>query len=302
MPSFRVAALQMTDLHMTGFDAPSFFGRHIGAAGLIGVDMLEERRVLIDFRKETMEILETRKRARPIIRDDDAIVVTGTMRAPQMMRSAVVTAEEEDLGDLKLFRVPGRVDVSAKGMKQVAFLNKDAVKARYLYQAGNCDPWDWIKTEDAEDEDFVAANLLLVTKNEEKKGLGIALPQGAMTLYEPTSRGPQLAAQVNLRDYARGQDIELELGTSAQVFVRCGGALDDAPPDGPKWTKMRVRITNANPHTITMRLRVGYAGEYDIRFPRRTVEVKNGYQTVEVTVPANSEGVFDWQHREATDQ
>ena len=28
----------------------------------------------------------------------------------------------------------------------------------------------------------------------------------------------------------------------------------------------------------------------------------NGYQTVEVTVPANSEGVFDWQHREATDE
>ncbi|WP_432768529.1 MAG: hypothetical protein HEQ22_14300 [Sphingopyxis sp.] len=87
VPSFRVAALQMTDLHMTGFDAPSFFGRHIGAAGLIGVDMLEERRVLIDFRKETMEILETRKRARPIIRDDDAIVVTARNSAGRLILS-----------------------------------------------------------------------------------------------------------------------------------------------------------------------------------------------------------------------
>ena len=56
VPSFRVAALRMSDLHLAPVDAPAFFGRHIGAAGLIGVDMLEERRVLIDFRKETMEI------------------------------------------------------------------------------------------------------------------------------------------------------------------------------------------------------------------------------------------------------
>lgn len=235
--------------------------------------------------------------------EDRMIVVTGSRLEAVFESPSVVTAEEEDIGDLKLFRVPERVDVSAKGMKQVAFLNKDAVKARYLYQAGNCDPWDWIKDEDAEDEDFVAATLLLVTKNEETKGLGIALPQGAMTLYEPTSRGPQLAAQVNLRDYARGQDIELELGTSAQVFVRCGGATDKGPPkDTRQWTPMRARITNANPHPITLRLQVGYAGEYDIRFPGRKVEVKNGYQTVELTVPANQTQAFDWKHREAADE
>ena len=76
VPSYRVAALQMTDLRMTGFTAPAFSGRHIGAAGLIGVDMLEDRRVLIDFRKESMSIFAARKRERPIIHDDDAIVVT----------------------------------------------------------------------------------------------------------------------------------------------------------------------------------------------------------------------------------
>jgi hypothetical protein len=235
--------------------------------------------------------------------EDRTIMVTASRREEVFESLSVVTAEEEDLGDLKLFRVPERVDVSAKGMKQVAFLNKDAVKARYLYQAGNCDPWNWADENNAEDEDFVAATLLLVTKNEETKGLGIALPQGAMTLYEPTSRGPQLAAQVNLRDYARGQDIELDLGTSAQVFVRCGGATDKGPPKNARqWTPMRARITNANPHPITLRLQVGYAGEYDIRFPGRKVELKNGYQTVELTVPANQTQAFDWKHREAADE
>lgn len=87
VPSFRVAALHMTNLSMHGFDAPSFFGRHIGAAGLIGVDMLEDRRILIDFTKESMQVLETRKRARPIIRDDDAIVVTARNSAGRLILS-----------------------------------------------------------------------------------------------------------------------------------------------------------------------------------------------------------------------
>ncbi len=229
--------------------------------------------------------------------DDAQIVVTGTMRAPQMMRSAVVTAEEEDIGDLKLFRVPGRVDVAAKGMKQVAFLDKDAVKGRFLYQAG-CDAYHWIIPESEEPE---AVSLLLVTKNEDRKGLGVALPQGKLALFEPTSRGDQLAAETALRDYARGQDVELDLGTSGQVFALCGH-IDEEPRDSRQWTKMQAHITNANPHPVKLRLLVGYAGEYDVRFPRHKVETKNGSQTVELTVPANTTKVFDWKRRDAQDE
>lgn len=87
VPSFRVAALQMSNLHLAAVDAPAFHGRHIGAAGLIGVDMLEERRVLIDFRKERMEIRETRRRAPPIINDDDAIVVSARNSAGRLILS-----------------------------------------------------------------------------------------------------------------------------------------------------------------------------------------------------------------------
>lgn len=87
VPSFRIAALQMSKLHLASVEAPAFHGRHIGAAGLIGVDMLEERRVLIDFRKETMQILETRRRAPSLIKDDDAIVVTARNSAGRLILS-----------------------------------------------------------------------------------------------------------------------------------------------------------------------------------------------------------------------
>ncbi|QDH34601.1 hypothetical protein [Porphyrobacter sp. YT40] len=229
----------------------------------------------------------------------ESIIVTGSRverRFDTASPVAVVTAEEENLGDLKLFRVPDRVDVSAKAMKQVAFLNKDAVKARYLYQA-QCNPGDLI---DPELDEPDPAGLLLVTKNEDKKGLGIALPQGALTVYEPTQRGPQVAAQTTLRDYARGQDVELALGESAQVFAMCGNyTRDGRSSDLAKWAPMRAVLTNANPHPVRVRLQLGWAGEYDIRFPRQKVDVKNGWQTVEVTVPANTTSSFDWKARDA---
>ncbi len=87
VPSYRVAAIQMAKLHLASVEAPAFFGRHIGAAGLIGVDMLEERRVLIDFRKESMQVLETRRRAPSLIKDDDAIVVTARNSAGRLILS-----------------------------------------------------------------------------------------------------------------------------------------------------------------------------------------------------------------------
>jgi len=228
----------------------------------------------------------------PVMMAAEAIVVTGSARRANMLQDTPLKmAVEENLGDLKLFRVPERVDVSAKGMKQVAFLNKEAVKARYLYQAG-CDPYRALP--DYGDE-FMSAGLLLVTKNEEAKGLGMALPQGAMTIYEPTSMGDQLAGKTSLRDYARGQDMELELGRSRQVFARCAAVSSRRTYGVPTtWTAMRAILTNANPHPVTLRLQLAGPG-VAVRFPSGKVVVKNGMQSVEVTLPANQSKTFDWK-------
>ena len=227
----------------------------------------------------------------------EQVIVTGSrIRAEDLMQSvpvSVVTADEEDLGDLKLFRVPDRVNVSAKGQKQVAFLNKDEVKARYLYLA-SCDAGDM----DEPGDDMMPTGVLLVTKNEEKKGLGIALPQGRMTIYEPTSIGLQLSGATELRDFARGQDVELELGESSQVHAHCA-ALPDRKQriENGKWGEMSATLSNANPHDVTLRLQLGWSSQWDVRFPREKVEVKNGYKTVELTIPANSQKEFRWKIR-----
>src|SRR3546814_3099084 len=91
----------MTDLSLTPFDAPAFAGRHIGAAGLIGVDMLEDRRLLIDFRAEKIDILPSRRRARPLIRDRDAIVVSARNSAGRLILSDARIRSEEHTSELQ---------------------------------------------------------------------------------------------------------------------------------------------------------------------------------------------------------
>lgn len=116
VPSYRVAALRMSDLRLGSFDAPAFAGRHIGAAGLIGVDMLAKRRVLIDFRKGNMQILEARRRARPILDDRGAVTIAARDFAGRLILSdawidgkrvdvIVDTGAQTSIGNLALQRL-----------------------------------------------------------------------------------------------------------------------------------------------------------------------------------------------------
>src|SRR5690606_1785112 len=113
--------------------------------------------------------------------ESSVIMVTGARTAKAAGAPAMV-AQEEDLGDLKLYRVPEPVTVSAKGLKQVAFLDREAVRGKMLYKSA-CTPWD------AGEGAYTRAAILLTTVNDKAHGLGVALPTGAITVFEPSASG-----------------------------------------------------------------------------------------------------------------
>ncbi|KRA83051.1 hypothetical protein ASD76_02955 [Altererythrobacter sp. Root672] len=210
----------------------------------------------------------------------ESIVVTG---------SRVMKAEEEALGDLKLYRVPVPVTVSAKGLKQVAFLDQDSVEGRLLYHVA-CSPWN------AQDE-AARASMLLVTVNDRKHGLGMALPMGGVAVFEPSSYGDQLVAEDQLRDYAEGQDIEVGLGESSQVFARCERTADfDFDEERTRWSPMQATLTNANRNPVKVRVSLGPSGAWQLRGIKGT-RVKDGNVIVEVTVPGNGRRELTWELR-----
>lgn len=231
--------------------------------------------------------------------DLDMITVTGMRVAAlevNLNKLPQFIASEETLGDLKLYRVPEPVTVAAKSLKQVAFLDQDAVDGRLLYVA-QCQPWLYDTTE-AE-----PAEMLLATVNDKRHGLGMALPMGGVTVFEPHSGsgafGEQLVAEDAIRDHAEGQDVELALGESRQVFALCHAPGEVDPEDRPRaWTPMRAVLTNANPDPVTLRLVLGPPVDWQIRGLRGT-RLKDGEAIVEVTVPGNATREVTWEVRPA---
>lgn len=98
-----------------------------------------------------------------------------------------------------------------------------------------------------------------------------------------------------MRDYASGQDVEIGLGQSTQVFARC--SVTDTEAEGAPGERfhMQVSLTNANALPVAVRIVLGGAGEGKIA-GLKEVEVKDGAQIVELTVPANGRRELRWTY------
>ncbi|MFC3097535.1 DUF4139 domain-containing protein [Alteraurantiacibacter palmitatis] len=202
-----------------------------------------------------------------------------------------ILATEEQLGDLKLYRVPGQVTVAAQGLKQIAFLDRGEVRGRYVYEV-SCRPW-------GETSGFGETLIRFSTVNDRAHGLGVALPSGPLALFEPAAGGDLLVGEENLRDYASGQDVEFSVGSSAQVLHQCTRLTAHDPHDEKGgWTRMRAALTNANPHPVTVRLQQGAPAEWAYRGGDGSL--KDGERITEVTVPANGTRTVEWEMRPAT--
>src|SRR3546814_9111194 len=107
--------------------------------------------------------------------------------------------------DLKYYRIPFRVDVAAKGQKQVALLAKDAVPVEQLYAAtlsypGNMRPRP--------------LTLRLRAQNDEAKGLGLALPAGMASVFETVAGQRLLVGEAKIGDKAKGDRKSTRLNSS----------------------------------------------------------------------------------------
>ena len=224
--------------------------------------------------------------------DNERIMVTAARAQGVVMEmdaAAPVMAAEEALGDLKLYRVPVPVDVNAQGLKQVAFLWQEGVEGSLVYEA-DCSPWNYAGTQ------FVPTEMTLETVNDEDHGLGVALPTGTVSIFERGPHGELLVGEEVIRDYASGQDVEIALGQSHQVFTRCRAVGEEDPSDGKlRWVEFQASVTNANPTPAPVRLNIGSPGQWEFRDVRE--RMKDGQRIIELDVPANGTREVRWRVR-----
>ncbi|GGD79695.1 DUF4139 domain-containing protein [Croceicoccus mobilis] len=232
----------------------------------------------------------------------ESIVVTAQRKSANgfaMDEVADMEASEEALGDLKLYRVPVPVDVSAQGQKQVKFLDLGAVKGRMVHFA-TCDR-----------EAETPAMLRLEAKNLEANGLGRALPEGQVAVFEPSRFGPLLVAEDQMRDFATGEDVEIMLALQTPVLVDCRPVGDDREEAmerfdellaAGKWASQEAVITNPTASAISFQLVLSPASVVEIRRASRKIETYRGNQAMRIDVPAGSSRTIRWQMRDPSAQ
>ena len=212
----------------------------------------------------------------------DSLVVTGSRldRRELKMASpvAVVVAEQEDLGDLKLYRIPEPVTVNAKGQKQVAMLVKPGAEFEHYY-AGNINNFDG---------NSQPMTLMLRGENKVDKGLGLPMPQGQVMIFENSSYGPLLAGQSSLNDRAIGEEVEMAVGQSSDVRMQVTKL--SAKDQHQRW---KVEITNARAAPVNVEVAI----PYELRGKSKVIAKVDGVPTWKTTVTGNGDAVLFYEVR-----
>ncbi|WP_408590489.1 DUF4139 domain-containing protein [Novosphingobium sp.] len=182
-----------------------------------------------------------------------------------------VMAVREDLGDLKLYRVPVPTTVAANAQKQVALLRKPAVKVQVMAKA---DLYRW--------QSYVPVTRVLRTRNRKEDGLGLPLPAGPVLALEEHGGALLPVGEGALPDRAEGEDIDIELGTAPGLTLR-----NQQQGKSGAQTAFRTTLSNARPMPVRFEGRlVLNQGESVVR-SSTPLGRKNGMPLWSVVVPAN---------------
>lgn len=86
--SFFIEKLTTAAVNLQGLEAPGLERSNLGAYGLLGIDSLEDNRVLLDFAKQKMDVLPSRKTRGKTKLENGMIVVTAKKKAGRMIISS----------------------------------------------------------------------------------------------------------------------------------------------------------------------------------------------------------------------
>ena len=210
----------------------------------------------------------------------DIVVTASRVQKEALMSPVAVVAVQEELGDLKLYRIPEPVTVAANAQKQVALLVKERVPYERVYTLSPN------ATDDVEEPQAVSITLRM--KNLKARGLGLPLPSGSVAVFETVVDRPMLAGEPQLADTAVGEDVELEVGESPDVTYT-QTLIDSVRNDdgGERPRRYRIELANARPTTAVVEVELRVFGDYRLVRPSRRLGTKNGRNLWRAEVPKN---------------
>lgn len=219
---------------------------------------------------------------------DDMVVTGSRIARPNLTSMSPVTvinsesvALQENLGDLKLYRIPQPVTVAANSQKQVALLVRPEVRADLVYRQ---------RLDAAETSGPRPVPLFLVTRNRTDEGLGLPLPAGSVALFVDGPDRPMLIGESHVEDRAVGDDVEIAFDAAAGVTTRV-----ELVRRRGRWREFLLTVASDRPAPVLFEAEFPNVGDEfrpATRLPRR-----DGFPYWAATVPANGSASFRYRVR-----
>lgn len=181
----------------------------------------------------------------------------------------------EQLGDLKLYRVPQRTTVAAQQLKQTRLIEQKGVPVERLYRAT-------VSNYSTGGDEQPGATTILRTRNDKEHKLGLPLPAGSFLIEQDQYGRAMLVGEPLLVDTAEGEKVELVLGQAPDVAVKRRALSRDQ-----KTENVEVMISNAGSSDIVFELELTQSGTMRVAKADHPFEQRNGRPMFVLTVPAN---------------
>jgi hypothetical protein len=200
--------------------------------------------------------------------------------APMALQNITVTAarnvEQEQLGDLKLYRVPDHTTVAGRQSKQVRLLDRVGIPVTWVYGAD-------VPAEQTQAP--VAASRWLRTRNTYANHLGLPLPSGHMAVFADRAGERLLLNESGVRDLAIDEELEINVGEAPDVQV----ATSWADPVN------RVVLSNAGAAAVRFELRLRIPEGARVVHADHSLSAKNGRPIFRLTLPAHETVTLRYQ-------
>jgi hypothetical protein len=231
------------------------------------------------------------------------------MSLAQLGVAGAKNVRQEQLGDLKLYRVPERTTLAGRQSKQVRLMDQSGIPVNSIYGAD-------LATPNRGTESTVPAHRLLRTKNSVANHLGLPLPSGSVAVFGFYHGARLLEYGSGLRDIAVDEELQIDMGESPDVQVSERSektSIDSAhakvlpllPGVTLRGVKVddveRVEVSNARAAGIDFELRLGLPEAQRIVRADHPVSAKNGRPIFRFKVPANQQVAVRFQTQSIVD-
>ncbi|CAA9516225.1 MAG: hypothetical protein AVDCRST_MAG44-1723 [uncultured Sphingomonas sp.] len=184
-------------------------------------------------------------------------------------------AEEERLGEVRLYRVPISVTVAAKSQKQIALLRQPAVRIESILRLRpHQGPIDG------------PLERVLITRNTPAQGLGLAIPAGKVALFGRREGRRILLGEGRIDDHTIGEKVEIPVATA--TGVRAVQRLTDRSVGR---AGLNLVLSNDLPSAQTVEIEL----PLQARSGETKLPTRDGWKLWRVSVPANGRAELNYE-------